>query len=94
MREKPFMLCNTDNNVGWCCLDKSLYIKLAEEHLLGNSQVYKKLSFNLLNTVTLNIINKLSKFKDNGHISDRLFNAIVPNTKCSLGKFRWLEKLH
>ena len=94
MREKPFMLCNTDKNVGWCCLDKSLYIKLAEEHLLGNSQVYKKLSLNPLNTVTLNIINKLSKLKDNGHISDRLFNAIVPNTECSLGKFRWLAKLH
>ncbi len=94
VKEKPFLLSNTDKNVGWCCLDKSLYIKLAEEHLLGNPSVYKKLDFNPLTSVINTIINDLTDLNDKGHISNRLFKVLCPTSESKLGKFKWLAKLH
>ncbi len=49
VNEKPFSLCNSDKNVGWVCLDNSLYLKLANNHLVSNANVYKRLNNNPLN---------------------------------------------
>jgi len=92
--EKPFSLCNSDKNVGWVCLDKSLYINLANDHLASNSFVYKKLNTNPLQETINKIIVSLSNLKDSGHISNRLFNLICPKVSSKLGKFKILAKLH
>ena len=92
-KEKPFILCNSDKNVGWVLLDKELYLKLSYEHLNNNSHVYKKLSYNPLGEVKTKIKNTLEHLNNNGHISNRLFKRLL-NEKGKNGKFKILAKLH
>ncbi len=94
VNEKPFSLCNSDKNVGWVCLDNSLYLKLANNHLVSNANVYKRLNNNPLNETKSKIIESLTNLRDNGHISSRLFNQIYPKDNSKLGKFKILAKLH
>ena len=94
LKEKPFMLCNSDKNVGWVSLDKSLYIKLAKEHLFSNDTVYKKLEYNPLEMTINKIIKSLNELLNNGHISNRLYKQLLPKKSSTLGKFRILTKLH
>ncbi len=68
VNDKPFSLCNSDKNVGWICLDNSLYLKLANDHLVSNSYVYKSLNNNPLQETKNKIILSLTNLKDNGHI--------------------------
>ena len=85
-KEKPFILCNSDKNVGWVLLEKELYLKLSYEHLNNNSHVYKKLSYNPLGEVKTKIKNTLEHLNNNGHISNRLFKRLL-NEKGKDGKF-------
>ncbi len=92
--DKPFSLCNSDKNVGWVCLDKSLYLELANEHLDSNKNVYKKLNSNPLQDTKNKIEKSLNDLRVKGHISKRLFDLICPKNCCKLGKFKILAKLH
>ena len=92
--ERPFTLCNSDKNVGWVSLDKTLYVKLAEDHLFSNTDVYKHLDYNPLIETIEKINLSLIKLRDNGHISNRLYKQLIPKESCKLGKFRLLVKLH
>ena len=93
-KDKPFSICNSDKNVGWVCLDKSLYIKLAKDHLFSNKQVYKEINHDPLQETLNKIISTLNCLKDRGHISNRLHKLLLPKNECKPGKFRFLAKLH
>ncbi len=93
-QEKPFSLCNSDKNVGWVCIDETLYLNLAKEHLFNNNNIYKKLDSNPLEKTTNKISLSLYELKDNGHISEKLFNYLKPINSCRLGKFKIMAKLH
>ena len=93
IKEKPFILSNSDKNVGWVMLDKTLYLKLAYDHLNKNENVYNKLEYNPLKEVEEKIISSLKYLNDNGHISNRLYKKLIP-IDSNLGKFKILPKLH
>lgn len=93
-KDKPFSLCNSDKNVGWVCLDETLYLDLAKDHLFNNNNIYKKLDRNPLEHTTNKILLSLYDLKDKGHISERLLNFLKPKNSCRLGKFKILAKLH
>ena len=92
-KEKPFVLCNSDKNVGWILLDKSLYNKLANDHLKSNHNIYKLMDYNPLDEVIIKINNTLLNLKNNDHISERLFKQLTPKESI-IGKFRFLAKIH
>ena len=94
LKEKPFMLTNSDKNVGWVCLNKSLYIKLSKEHLFSNNNIYKQLEYDPLEVTIRRITISLNNLLNNGHISKRLHKQLLPKNTCNLGKFRILPKLH
>ena len=91
---KPFSIVNSDKNIGWVILKKELYNKLAIDHLILNSNVYKRLENNPLEETVVTIRNKLTDLNTNGHISNRLFKQLLPSSNNKLGKFRILVKLH
>ena len=90
--EKPFLILSCDKNIGFSLIQKDLYIKLANEHLLNN-KTYEKISYNPLKETTFKINKELSNLNKDGHISDQLFQKLLVN-KCSLGKFKIMPKLH
>ena len=93
-RTKPFIICNSDKNIGWVILKEDLYKKLANNHLDLNHNVYKKLSENPLEETINSICIILSDLNQKGHISNRLLKKLLPGSKCVIGKFRILIKLH
>ena len=62
--------------------------------MFSNTNVYKQLYHNPLQDTINKIILSLTKLKEKGHISNRLFNQLIPKNSCRLGKFRILAKLH
>ena len=93
IKEKPFIIVNSDKNVGFVILKKELYIKLGLEHLLNDNMFYKELNKNPLQD-TINLINnELTNLNNHGHISDKLWKLLKLD-KCKLGKFNVLPKLH
>ena len=69
LKEKPFILCNSDKNVGWVLLDKPLYIKLANDHLTNNTNTYNLLEKDPLEETISKINDSLTKLNNNSHIS-------------------------
>jgi hypothetical protein len=93
LKEKNFIICSCDKNVGFAIMSKELYSELCNNHLNSNTNTYKKLDLNPLKITTSNIGNKLKNLNQNGHISNKLLNKI-DLTQCQIGKFKINPKVH
>ena len=91
---KPFIICNSDKNVGWVIMDKEMYNSLSLKHLNENDKVYKKLNHNPLISTFDKLNDKLIYLLNNGHISQRFYKQLIPRESCKPGKFKILIKLH
>ena len=92
LKEKQFVICPCDKNVGFAILSKELYHNLSLDHLNSNN-TYEKLESDPLKA-TLNILkSEMDSLNKNGHISDTLFKHLNFE-KCKLGKFKIMPKIH
>lgn len=94
VKRKPFKVVELDKNVGVGIIDKRLYNKLCLE-FLSNPDGYEKMdhdpsinSCSSINDILLNLF--LNK-----NLSKKLYNKLIINhTKCKVGSFRILPKIH
>jgi hypothetical protein len=91
-KEKPFIICQCDKNVGSAIISHENYINITEDHL-NNDNYYTKLDENPLDELIIKVNDKLEDLLINKHISKKLFRSFKVD-KPELGKFRSLPKLH
>jgi len=94
LNEKPFKVVELDKNVGIGVIDNKLYDSLCNE-FLSNPECYEKIDYDPL-VISCNIINDmLLDLYVNRNISKKLYSKIIINySKCKVGSFRILPKIH
>ncbi|CAF1085156.1 unnamed protein product, partial [Brachionus calyciflorus] len=92
IKHKPFVVLESDKNVGACLITQPLCNSLALD-CLSDTSIYIKLDSDPLNDIKTRIESQLNSLVDLGWISKRLKKLlIVDNPK--LSKFRILPKIH
>ena len=94
LRKNKITVTSADKNIGIILIDTNLYYQLCTEHLIKDN-TYKQIEFNPQFMILNKAKNVLYDLNKNGHISNSLFNSILPKlSNKKLAKFRALIKLH
>jgi hypothetical protein len=91
-KNKPFMVCECDKNIGSCLISNENYDRLCIENLSSTNN-YTFLNYDPLNECIQYVKNILDELLISKNISKKLYNNLK-TSKNKLGSFRILPKLH